>query len=79
MKPSRKPEVVYKPKSPIAKLSDEHANHLTNISSGGLMRTVVPSHVEEHFLQSGYVRHAVGGLMITQAGHHALMMWGQGR
>lgn len=75
MKPSKKPEVVYKPKSPLAKLSPEHASHLQNLVGNGLMRTATPPDVEAHFLQSGYARKAVGGLMATDAGHKALIMY----
>ena len=78
--PNKKPQVVYKPKSPIAKisaakLSAEHAPHLQNLVGNGLMRKVLPDDVAQHFLQAGYARQAVGGLMATDAGHRALMMY----
>lgn len=56
-------------------LSDEHAEHLNNILTGGLMRKVTPEHIEKEFLQSGYARKAVGGLMPTETGYKAFMMW----
>lgn len=78
MKQDKKPKVVYKPKSPIAKLSDEHAAHLQNLVGNGLMRKIIPPDVEVHFLQTGYARQAVGGLMATDAGHKALIMYNKG-
>lgn len=78
MKQSKKPEVVYKPKSPLAKLSPEHASHLQNLVGNGLMRTTTPPDVETHFLQAGYARKAVGGLMATDAGHRVLMQYYKG-
>ena len=75
MKSFRKPQVVYKPKPPITKLSDKHALHLDNLANGGLMRTVTPPDVEESLLQAGYARKAVGGLMLTDMGHRALLMY----
>jgi len=77
MKQAKKPEVVYK-KSPLAKLSEEHVAHLQNLVSGGLMRTITPDDVAQHFLQTGYARQATGGLMATDAGHKALMMYNKG-
>lgn len=59
-------------------LTDEHIDHLQNIGYGGLMRKVTPRHVESHFLEMGYVRRAVGGLMITDAGHKAMIDWDNG-
>ncbi len=78
MKPSQKPQIVYKPKPPAIKLSEEHAAHLQNLIGNGLMRKVIPSDVESYFLQAGYVRKAVGGLMATDAGHKALMVYNKG-
>ena len=75
MKQQRKPEVIYKPKSKINKLTAEHAPHLENIIRGGLLRKVTPEHIERHFLEEGYIHHAVGGLMATDAGHYAFMQW----
>ncbi len=73
MKPSSKPEVVYKPKPPMMQISDEHLPHLDNIINGGLMRTVVPAHIEQQLLQAGYARKAVGGLMPTEHGYKMFM------
>lgn len=42
------------------------------------MRKVLPSHIEEHFLRNGFVRHAVGGVIPTDAGQYAYMMWQKG-
>lgn len=75
MKQAKKPQVVYKPKSPVAKLSHEHAAHLQNLAGNGLLRKVTPDDVANHFLLAGYARKAVGGLMITDAGHKALMIY----
>jgi len=66
------PEVVYKPKPPVAKLSAEEAAHLHNIAYGGLMRTVTPEHISETLLKQGYIRNAVGGTVATDAGHRLL-------
>lgn len=79
-KPIKKPEipVIYKPKSKIELLNIEQAGHLNNIINGGLMRKVTPAHIEAQFLKEGYIRKAVGGLMITDAGHHAFMLWQKG-
>lgn len=76
--PNKKPEVVYKPQSPLAKLSSEHAEHLQNLVENGLLRKVTPPDIAEHFLQAGYARKAVGGLMATDAGHRALMQFYKG-
>jgi hypothetical protein len=74
MKESRKmPQVVYKPKPKLAGLSSEEMKHLNNIAFGGLMRTTIPQHIEEDFLKKGYVHRAVGGIMITEIGHRALV------
>lgn len=54
------------------KLSDEEKTHLENVTFGGLMRTITPSHIEEILLQSGYARKAVGGLMPTEAAYKLL-------
>lgn len=59
-------------------LSSEEIDHLNNLINGGLMRKIIPSHVEQKFLQSGYARKAVGGLMPTEGAHKALMMWQKG-
>lgn len=75
MRHDKKPEVVYKPKSPIPRLSDDRAGHLQNLVGNGLMRKVTPDDVTEYFLQQGYARKAVGGLMATEAGHKALMIY----
>jgi len=56
-------------------LTSDEAVELENIYSGGLMRKITPPHIEQQFLESGYVRRAVGGLMPTKAGHEALMNW----
>ena len=64
-----KPHVVYKPKSPLDRLSDDHAKHLDNIINGGLTRTVTPPDIEHELLQAGYARKAVGGLMPTEHGY----------
>ncbi len=73
-----KPIVVIKPKSKVNVITADEADHLTNIIKGGLMRKVTPDHVERQFLEQGYIRHAIGGLMATEAGHHALMIWEKG-
>lgn len=59
----------------IETLTDEEIGHLQNITFGGLMRTVIPSHIEEKLLLHGYARRAVGGLMPTDHGHHAIIDW----
>lgn len=74
----RKPAIVYKNKSPISKLSYEEAGHMKNILYGGLMKTYTPPHIEEQFLKQGYIYKATGGLMPTEAGHHAFMLWQKG-
>lgn len=58
-----------------SELTDEHIDHLQNIGFGGLMRKVVPSHIEEHLLRLGYAKKAVGGTMITKVGYKALIDW----
>jgi len=75
----RKPEVFYKPKSPIDKLSDTHAEHMDNIINGGLMRKITPDDIKEHLLKQNYIRHTIGGLVPTNAGHYAFMMWQKGQ
>lgn len=76
-KQQKPPKVVYKtkPRSIIDKLGDDHAEHLHNITHGGLMRKVTPAHVEVQLLKQGYIRKAVGGLIPTEAGFKALMAW----
>ena len=56
-------------------LTSDEAAELENIYSGGLMRKVTPQNIEQQFLESGYIRRAVGGLVPTKAGHEALMNW----
>lgn len=59
----------------VDKLSHLHASHLQNLAGNGLMRKIVPPDVENYFLQAGYARKVVGGLMATDAGHKALMIY----
>ena len=76
MKQQKPPKVVHKPrpKIPMGELSDDLAEHLHNISHGGLMRKVTPPHIEVQLLKQGYIRRAVGGLMPTESGFKALML-----
>lgn len=60
---------------PAGNLSDEEMMHLQNITFGGLMRTVIPSHVEEKLLFHGYIRKAVGGLLPANHAHRAIIDW----
>ena len=53
-------------------LKPEHIRHLENLAYNGLMRTVIPEDVVEHFIQTGYARNAVGGLIATDQAHEAL-------
>lgn len=63
-------------KSPyFSSLTSRHAEHLTDMVKGGLMRKVLPHDVEEHFLKHGYIQKATGGMMATDAGQYALMLW----
>lgn len=80
-KQKKPPKVVHKtkPRAIIDKLSDDHAEHLHNISHGGLMRKVTPTHIEVELLKHGYIRRAVGGLMPTEVGFKALMLWQKGK
>lgn len=55
--------------------NEEHISHLDNIINGGLMKKVTPSHIESHFLQHGYVRKAIGGLVVTETGYKTLIDW----
>lgn len=48
----------------------DHA-HLTNLGSGH-MRTITPDHIAEDFVSRGLAKHALGGLMLTDAGKEAL-------
>ncbi len=50
-------------------MDPEDFEHFDNILNGGLMRKVTPAHVEAKFLQAGYARKAVGGLMPTEIGY----------
>lgn len=75
---SKKPEVVYKPKLPVAGLNKEHAQHLHNIVHGGLMRKIIPSDIEEQFIKQGYVRRVIGGTVATDIGHRVLMEFQRG-
>ena len=80
-KPIRNTEipVITKPKSKLHLLNEEESDHMHNIAHGGLMRKVTPDHIEAQFLKSGYVKKAVGGLMITEAGHMAMMAYRKGK
>lgn len=53
-------------------LDAEHMGHLINIGTGGLMRIVTPDEVSDKLITAGYVRMAVGGLVITKTGHEVL-------
>ena len=59
-------------------LTSDEAAELENIYSGGLMRKVTPPHIEQQFLENGYVHRVVGGLLPTKTGHEALMNWKKG-
>lgn len=59
----------------IEDFTPEDADHFENIYSGGLMKKVTPSHIEQRFLQSGYARKAVGGLMPTELGFKMFSKW----
>lgn len=54
-------------------LKPEHFPHLQNLAYNGLMRTVIPDDVAEHFIQNGYAKNAVGGLIATDAAHQVLV------
>lgn len=71
----KKQESIHKHKAPKSPLSNEESEHLQNIAFNGLMRTIVPPHIEEKFLKHGYIRKATGGMVITDIGHHALINW----
>lgn len=60
---------------PTETLSDEEIKHLQNITFGGLMRTIVPSHVEEKLLAHGFIRRVTGGLLPTHVAHQAIIDW----
>ncbi len=51
----------------------EHIPHLENLATGGIMRKVVPPHIESVFLENGYARKTVGGLCITDSGRKLFM------
>lgn len=55
--------------------NEEDIDHLTNIAYGSLMKTVTPEHIENKFLENGYIKRVVGGLVITETGHKALIDW----
>lgn len=57
-------------------MNEDYIPHLTNLCFGGLMRTKTPDDVAEKLIQQGYARHAVGGLVATDAAHQLLVSKG---
>lgn len=51
-------------------LTNEEMGELEHLLTSGLMRKVTPTHLEESLLEKGIVKHGVGGLVVTDLGHH---------
>lgn len=49
-------------------LSKEEHQHLVDFHGSGLMRKALPPAVEEKLIQSGFIRRATGGHVVTNAG-----------
>ena len=50
--------------------------HIQELAYGGLTRAKTPKDVAEQLIKDGYARHAVGGLMATDAAHRLLVAKG---
>lgn len=54
-----------------AELTNEEMEEVKNLLESGLMKKITPTHLEESLLEKGIVKRSVGGLVVTDLGHHS--------
>lgn len=57
-------------KTMTIELTPAEAEELGNLLTSGLMQKVAPTHLEESLIKKGIVKRGMGGLVVTDLGHH---------